>query len=423
MKISVEEISSVKKSVRIELPQELVAKELNHAVGHLQSDIRLPGFRPGKVPLAVLKKKFEEELQAEVLKHLLQEYCQQGIKEAGFASMVVGSPEVRDIDFKWDAPLFFTVVIDVVPRFELANYTGLTPPAKEILITENDVEQGLQLLQRQQRYLENLPDDHSIALSDYATIDFAMNLDGKPLKGAQRQDYNLQVGSKTFRPEVEDALLGKKKGDTVSVDLAIPADDPDKQFAGKKAGFKIEIKGVKAEKFPLLDDEFAKDVGLSSLSELKESVKAALFAERNDQMKQDQKNTLVNKLIDLHPIEVPQTLIAREWESLAHAERISEQSDPERYQLLEPHAVRRAKASIILSAIADQEKIEVLKPEMENAVKQLVKKTGVSVAEGKDMMQNPRILRGLEEMIREEKALERVYSLSECEIMKESVAC
>ena len=425
MKISVQEISSVKKSIRIELSPELVSKELNHTLEHIQKEIRLPGFRPGKVPLSVLKKKFEGHIHDDLLRHVIDEYCPKGIDAAGCSS-VVGSPEVHDIDFKLAGPISFTVTVDLLPTFKLSDYAGLGPfiPAQEILIAEDDVANGLKSLQQQQGYLEALPDDHSIALSDYATIDFAVDVEGKQVKGGRTTDYNLKVGSRAFYAEVEDALLGKRKGDKVSVGLMLPTDHPDTQFAGKSVLFKIEIKAVKAERLPPLDDELAKDIGLSSLDDLKERVKAALVAEKTNQLKQERKTILVDRLIDLHPIEAPEPMIAHEWKSLSKTEQVTEQSNPERYRLLQGRAVRRAKASVILSAIADEEKIEVLPQDIDNAIKQLSQRMGISFEQGKkDMAQDPNALKGLQVMLREEKALERVYSLSQCESVKEPVLC
>ena len=426
MKISVEEISSVKKSIRIELSPTLVSEELNHTLEHIQKEIRLPGFRPGKVPLSILRKKFEEHLHDDLLRHVIDEYCPKGVEEAGCSSMVVGSPQVHDIDFKLDGPISFTVTVDLIPTFKLANYTGLgqSIPAQEISIIEDDITKGLQSLQQQQGYLEALPEDHSIALSDYATIDFTVDAEGKRVKGGRTTDYNLKVGSRAFRAEVEDALLGKKKGDKVSVGFMLPADDPDTQFAGKNVLFEIDGKEVKAERLPPLDDELAKDIGLSSLDELKERIKTALVAEKTSQLKQEQKMILVDRLIDLHPIEAPEPMVASEWESLSKTEQVTEQSDLERYKLLQARAVRRVKASIILSAIADEEKIEVLGKDIDSAIKGFSQRMGLSFEQGKkEMEKSPHALRGLREMLREEKALERVYSLSQCEIVKEPVLC
>ena len=424
LKISVEEISTVKKTIRVELPQALTSEEMNHTLEHLQREVRLPGFRPGKVPFSVLKKKFNEQLQGEVLRHLLDEHCPNVIKESGLASVAVGTPEVSQIDFRPDAPLLFTLTVDVIPKIELENYTGLTTPTEDIVITDDDVQEGLGAIQQQQGYLEALPADHSIVLSDYAIVDLNVEVDGKPFKAARRTNYPLQVGSKQFRPEVEEALLGKKRGERVLVSLVVPADDPEAPFAGKNLLFRVEIKEVKIQRLPALDDELAKDLGLASLDALKERVKEALTAERNNRMKQVQKEILVNHLIGAHSFELPQSMLTRELESLSKAEPVSEMPNTERQKQLEAHAARRVKASILLSAIADKEKIEASPEELEIALQRMVRGTGVSLEQArKNVVNTPGGLNGLARIVREEKALERVYSLAKFEPIKKEVAC
>lgn len=246
MKIQVEEISSVRKSIRVEVPQEAVSHEFYHTLGHLQKDVRLPGFRPGKAPRALIIKKYEETLQEEVLQKLIPEYCHKAITEAKLSPIEV--PIIENIDFKKDAPLFFTAIIDILPEIKLANYTGVTLSKKNLPVTQEEVENGLAILQDQQGYLEGLPDDHGIALSDYVIIDFIGEVSGKTLSGGKKKDYPVEIGSKRMRPEIEAAILGRKKGESVTVNVNIPADDSEKEIAGKIAQFKIDIKEIKTDR-------------------------------------------------------------------------------------------------------------------------------------------------------------------------------
>ncbi len=414
MNVSVEEISTVKKKVRVEVPKEAVSHELDHALSHLQKEIRLPGFRQGKVPLALLTKKYEASLHNEVLQHLLPEYCQKAMEKLGLSPIVY--PQIQDIDFKKDAPLFFTAVVDVRPEITLGDYTGLTLPQKEVVVTESDIEQGLEMLRERQGYLESVAEDHSIVSSDYVTIDFIGEVNGKPLKGGKRKGSVVQVGSKTARPEIEEALLGKKNGDTVFADLLIPSDDPDKTVAGKTARFTIDIKEIKVKILPALDDEFAKDLGVASLVELRERVKSQWEQERAAAIKQDQKNLLVQKLVELHPIEAPQPMVEHEWESLPKELQASKESDPERFHLFEEIVTNKVKGALIISAIAEKEKIEVTDQELEMAIRQASQEMKMPYEKGKhEIMQNPNALRGLKGMIVQKKALEQVYSLARFE--------
>ncbi len=414
MKVSVEEISSVRKSIRVEIPQEVVSHEFNHALFHLQKETRFPGFRPGKAPLFLLTKKYEDTLREEVLRNLVPEYCQKALKETGLSPVEV--PRIQKIDFKKDAPLSFTALVDILPQIRLSNYTGLTLPQKEITVTENDVEKGLAMVQDQQGHLETLPEDHSIALSDYVTIDFTGEVEGKPLKGGKREGYPVRIGSKGVRTDVEGALLDRKKGERISVETVIPAEDPDKDVAGKTILFKIDIKEIKTKRLPALDDELAKDVGLSSLPELREKVRAALFADRVAHQKQDQKELLVQKLIALHPMEIPELMVEREWQSMLRQKKIPETFGPEQGKRFRDIASGRVQGSLILEAIAEKEKVEVSDQDLEDAIKKTTERMGISFEKGRrEILRNPDAARGLRGMVREEKTLERVYALAQFE--------
>jgi trigger factor len=197
--------------------------------------------------------------------------------------------------------------------------------------------------------------------------------------------------------------------------VGIPDNDPEKEVAGKKPVFKIEIKEVKEKKLPALDDELAKDVGLTSFSELKEKVTAALTSERTRQQTREQKNLLVNKLIELHPIEAPEPMIEREMESIQKQSELKELT-PEQEKSLREIAANRVKGSLIISAIADCEKIEVTDQEMEVAIKQATEGAGLPFEEGKkEILNNPNALRGLRVITRETKTVEALYALAQFE--------
>ncbi|MBI3598898.1 MAG: trigger factor [Nitrospirae bacterium] len=414
MKIQVKEISSVKRSLRVEVPQEAVSHEFHHASGHLQKDVRLSGFRPGKAPRSLIIKKYEEAIREEVLRKLIPEYCQKALDEVRLSP--IGVPIIENIDFKKDAPLFFTALVDILPEIKLANYTGIILSKKNIPVTQEDVEKGLAVLQDQQGYLEGLPDDHGIALSDYVIIDFIGEVSGKALPGGKKKDYPVEIGSKGIRPEIEAALLGRKKGESVSVNVSIPIDDSEKEIAGKIAQYEIDIKEIKTKRLPALDEEFAKDLGLPSLPALREKVQGSLTAERKKMEEQSEKNQLMDRLIALHPFEAPSPMIERELRVLLQQMRMTVESDKAHVAELSAVAENRVKGSLILAAIAEKEKIEVSNDELAEAIVGTTRNTGVSIEKGrKEFLKNPDALRGLKEMTLAGKTLNWVYSTAQFE--------
>ncbi|HZR46626.1 MAG TPA: trigger factor [Candidatus Manganitrophaceae bacterium] len=417
MKVQVEEITPVKKSLTIEIPQEVVSNEFAIAYSDLKKKAKIPGFRPGKVPMALLEKKFGPSIQEDVVRKLVPDYYQRAVKEAGLSP--VEFPSIEKIEVKKDAPLLFTATVEVKPSIQLSNYQGLTLPRKKIEVAEEEVEKTLARLRDEQGHLDALPDDHAVAPSDYVIIDFEGSLDGKPVQQGKAEGYTLQVGSNTFFPEFESSLLGKKKGEQFEVDVPFPDDYQNKEIAGKRVHFKIHLKEVKTKILPELDDELAKDIGLPSLAELKDKIKNTMLEQRTSQQEHDQKNILIKKLVELHQFDVPPSMVEHELHAMADRlqEALPQKMDHETlHKEYEGIATERVKGTLILGAIAETEKIEVTDQELENEIALIAQRAKVSPAEAKRAIyQQEGSLEGLKSRVRQEKALNRVYALAQFE--------
>lgn len=415
MKVQVEEISPVKKSLKIEIPQDVVTNEFTLAYNDLKKRAKLPGFRPGKVPLPLLEKKFGPSVEEDIVRKLIPDYYQRALKETGLSP--VEFPSIQKIEIKKGAPLLFTATVEVRPTFQLSNYSGITVPRKEIKATDEEVDQTLKRIQDEQGRLESHPDDHPIDSSDYVIIDFEGSIGGKPVDQGKAEGYTLQVGAKTFPPEFESALLGKKKGAQFEVDVPYPADYHNKEIAGKAVRFKVGVKEVKTKVLPPLDDELAKDIGLASLAELREKIKNTLLEQRKAQQEHDQKNALMKKLVEMHQFDVPESMVERELHAMIERfeQRMPQGLDHEAlHKEYEPLAKERVKGNFILNAIAEAEKIEVTEQEIDEEINQLAQRAKVSPQDAKRAIhQQEGSLEGLKARVRDEKALNRVLSLAQ----------
>ena len=417
MKVQVKEITPVKKSLTIEIPQEVVSNEFALAYSDLKKKAKIPGFRPGKAPMSLLEKRFGPSIQEDVVRKLVPDYYQKAVKEAGISP--VEFPSIEKIEVKKDAPLLFTATVEVKPSIQLSNYQGIPLPRKKISVTDEEVEKSLQRLREEQGHLEALADDHHVVASDYVIIDFEGSLDGKPVQQGKAEGYSLQVGSNTFFPEFESSLLDKKKGDQVEVDVPFPAEYQNKEIAGKNVRFKIHLKEVKTKILPELDDELAKDIGLTSLSELKDKIKNTMSEQRTSQQEHDQKNILIKKLVEIHQFEVPPSMVEHELHAMVDRlqDKIAQQMDHEAlHKEYESIATERVKGTLILGAIAENEKMEVSDQELENEIDLIAQRAKVSSPEAKRALyQQEGSLEGLKSRIRQEKALNRVYALAQFE--------
>ncbi|MFQ5580338.1 MAG: trigger factor [Nitrospiria bacterium] len=414
MKVEVEEITSVKKALKIEIPQKVVSSEFAQAYSKLKQTVKIPGFRPGKVPLAIVEKKFGTAVEEDVVRKLVPEYFRKAITELELDP--ASYPSFDKIEAKKNAPLHFTATIEVRPVVTLSDYKGLVLPRKKIKVTDEDVEKTLEKIREDQGHQEACPDDHAIVSKDYVTIDFEGSVDGKPMARGSAQDYILHVGSNTFLPEFEDSLLSKKKGDHFEAAVPFPEDYQEKEIAGKTVSFKIDVKEIKRKILPEVDDDLAKDVGLPSLDTLREKIHQSLLDQQTSQQEHDQNRVLIKKLVELHPIEVPPSMVEREIQnSLESLQKSGPQGvDTSAFHKeYEPIARERIQGQFILNAIAEKEKIPVTEQEIDDEIKSMAAASRVSPEKAREMItQQDGTLSGLKARIRQDKALKQVYSLA-----------
>jgi len=415
MKVEVEEISSVKKAIKIEIPEEVVTGEFAQAYYKLKKTVKIPGFRPGKVPLALVEKKFGAAVEEDVLRKLVPDYYQKAIKELDLSP--VEFPSFEKIEAKKNAPLHFTAIVEVRPVVRLVDYKGLVLPRKEVNVSDEDVDKTLGRIQDEQGHQETCSDDHAIVTSDYVTMDFAGSVDGKPMARGSAEGYILQVGSNTFLPEFEDALLSKKKGDRFNAAVPFPEDYQQKEIAGKTVSFKIEVKEIKKKVLPEIDDDLAKDVGLSSLDALRKKIHQTLIDQQKAQQEHDQNRVLIKKLVELHPIEVPTSLVEQEiHNSLENLQKAGpQQVDLSMFHKeFEPIARERIQGQFILSAIAEKENISVSDLEVDDEIQSIATASRISPEKARAMIsRQDASLEELKSRIRQDKALKQVYSLAQ----------
>ncbi len=420
MKVQVEEITSVKKSLTIEIPQEIVSKAFADAYSDLKKQVKVPGFRPGKAPLSLLEKRYGDSVMNDIIRKLVPDYYQKAVEHTGI--FPVEFPSFEKVDAKKDAPLSFTAVVEVKPTITLGNYEGIVLPKQKIEVLDADIDKALEARQEQQSQLEACPDDYSVASLDFAILDFEGFSGGEEIKDGKQKGYTIQVGSNTFPEPFESELLGRKKGDVLDITVPYPGDFQNKAIAGKDVHFHVEVQEVKKKVLPLLDDEFAKDLGLETLDALKAETRERLLVEVKLKAERDQKRQLVDKLITLHPLEIPSALVARELNSIMGSfpdqKTLEGEGDKKDTFMkeLEPVARHHVAETLILGKISEKEKIEVSDEEVEKELSSIADSRGRPLQEIKRVFyQKEGALEGLKSQLKEQKALDLVYSKAKLE--------
>ncbi|HXY54191.1 MAG TPA: trigger factor [Nitrospirota bacterium] len=387
MKVAVENISPVKKRLNIEIAPDSVAKEMDKAISDVAKKARIPGFRPGKAPRAVVERHYGEEVRSEVMNRLISDSYLRALQEHNLSPVDV--PAIDNVSsLAKGSPLSFTATVEVRPNIELGIYDGIEVKEKDVTVNDEEVSKTIDHLREMYAQLE-VVEGRQLEKTDTAIIDFEGYREGKPIDGAKASDYMLALGTNTLIPGFEDQLVGMDKGATREVRVTFPADYNNKDLAGKDATFKVTLKEIKKKIIPELNDEFAKDIGGNkSVDELKEGIKKDLEARKRDGLASAQREELLSKLVDAHTFDIPSGMVDRELQAMARqqATRIARQGgDVKSFDISKFReenrslAEKRVKGLLILDAISEKEKVEVSEQEVSSALAAMARTSGQSV--------------------------------------------
>ena len=422
----VEDISTTKKRLKIEIPADILEKEYSDSLNKIRQRARIPGFRQGKTPISIIEKRFGDEIKSELLEKLVPTYYAQAVKEADLSPVTM--PKIEEgLAFKRNEPLSFSLTVEVRPKIDNLNYTGIKVEDIEVSVDDGEIEDTVKGLQNDRAMFEAV--DREIGEEDLLTIDY-VKLDPsgeKELSTAKDQVMNL--GNKLTPRGILDAVLGKKKGDTVEITLPEMDIKEQKEVEEKGNKLRISIKEVKEKKLPDLDDEFAKDFGNESLAALKEKIRAGMLAAKQGNAKKQQKSRIVEALVSNHSFDVPESLTQAELEHLIMNEKTADKpaqhgidaaldkADEELAEALRPKAMKNVKATIILDEIAEKENISVTEAEMKDRIALIAKQLQATPDAIVNLfMTRDGSLDNLRHNIREEKVLD--FLLSRAEITK-----
>ena len=394
MDITVENVGELTRKLTITLPAEQVGRELDKAYNKLKKDVQLKGFRRGKVPRSVLEKNYRSQVEAEVGEQLVQETYYDAIEEKGVDTVV--HPEITEHEFPEDGSFTYVAMVDVKPVFELSQYKGIEVEKPSTEVTDEEVDVKIEELRRAQAALKSADDDHAIEKDDLVIVDFQGFHDGKPMSQVHNTDYSIDVGEGRLGDEFEEKLIGLKEGDKTLYEVDFPADYPNPILAGKAVEFKVDIKDVKVRVKPELDDEFAKDIDpeLETLEDLRKNLREELKAEKEKTIEGTLDDRIMEKLIELHPFEVPRRLVMYEVqemvkqteENLKRAGMTLESAGINLEDMVEqnkPVAEKRVQGDFLLKKVAEVEEIKLSDEDIEEGYRRIAEEYNMSLDEVK----------------------------------------
>lgn len=310
MQISLEVTSPVSRKMRVEVPWDDIASQEGNEFQKLARQAKVPGFRPGKVPMRVLKQQFADHVRLDVIESTIRKTFIDALEKE--AIHLVGMPHFDSQKPQEGQPFGYTATFEVYPEVNLVPLTGIKLTKTTADVTEADIEQVLQDLRAKRSKWHTV--ERPAQLKDNVTIDFAGFLDGEAIEGGVATDHDLVLGSKVMVPGFEDQLVGATLGETRTITVTFPSDYRETKLAGKAVNFTVTIKKITEPQLPDIDAEFAKGFGIAdgSIEALRTELKAGMQRELNTVLANLLRQQVIDKLVELNPIEVPKTLVQEE---------------------------------------------------------------------------------------------------------------
>jgi trigger factor len=413
--LNFEDLSSVQKSVEVEIPADLLSREANKVTSEFGRQAKVPGFRPGKVPASVVRTRFAKEIQEEVVQRVLGQSFRDVVRDKGLEP--VGEPQLEHLDpFIDGAPMKFKAKFEVKPQIELGDYRGLEIDEPKIEVTENDVESMIERL-RDQASSYRIETERGLDDADFAVIEIASS--GEDIEPKTDQGH-FKMGEETPLPELHDVLRGKKAGDVGSFDKAYGDDANQEAWRGKTVHHDVTLKEIRVQEKPDVDDAFANSVGgWETVDQMRAAIEADIRRHREQEALRFKRNQLGEKLVAAHPFDVPEALVEEELgKSLNNYARYlaSQGVDLQNVEMdwrkigeeFRPEAIKRVKRGLILEAIARKEAVAVSDVEVDAEIRRAAREQDREFADVKHHLKHDGGYEALRASMEQDRAMELV---------------
>ena len=411
MKVQVQALEPCKRQLEVEAPEEEMRAAWEAAYGKVQREARLPGFRRGKVPRALVRTHFQSEVRRTVAQQVVPDACRRALDEAQLQP--VEEPEVRELQLEEGQPLRFTAVVEIKPPIALGAYRGVAVRHTPVTVADADVEAALTTLAERQATLSTVA--RPARVGDHVVIDYAMEPEGGEAR--REQGYAFQVGSGQVLPEMDETVIGLEAGDERRLTVRFPETHSREELRGKSGQLWLRVVEVKEKELPALDDDFARGLGShQTLAELRVAVRLELMAQAEHRTRRVLEEGVVDAVLAAHDFAVPETLVLREVAlRIGHArEQVGRQGvDPDSLRWdyakltdeLRPVATQAVRRALLLEAIAEREELVVADADVDAEIERLARQSGRAPQALRSLLQRRGDLEGLSRGLREAKTL------------------
>ena len=383
MEVSVTDLSPCKKQLRIEVDAETVDAKFDAVAKDFRRQAQLPGFRPGKAPLANVMRSYGDKIADEAKRALMADSYGQALKDKDLKPVIM--PEIEELQFGHGKPFQYMATLEVSPSFDLPEYEGLEVEKERRSVTDDDVKKALAKLQDQRVEYKDV--ERPMAEDDFVVVNYKGTIDDKPITDTVKVARGLSEQSNAWLhlkrnplvPGLVEALIGGNKGDKKTVPVKFPEEFIYEELVGKEGQFEVEIVDIKEQSLPELDDTFAKSFGAEGIDKLTEGVEADLKNELEYSEKQSIRNQCVQKLLEKVTCDLPETIVNQATRAVVHnivqsnhnrgvSKDVIEENKDDIYSNAKSNAEVRVKANYILAHIAEKEGINVTEQELSRQI-------------------------------------------------------
>jgi trigger factor len=426
MNVNIENPSALRRKITIELEPDEIRRELDRAYNQLRRTVQLKGFRPGRAPRNLLERFFGDQVRGDVLQKLQKEYTDKALEENDLTPVVEPEVVTEESDLK-KPQVRFTATFDLKPQIEVRDYQDLRIPKAAVEVTEEQVDQALERLRERNGTLHRI-ERRVVQPGDFVLASFEAFEGDKPLPESKFDERIVRVSSEELRHGLDELLAGVELGTDLRRNRSYPADYYERDLAGKTVEWHIKASDIYERRLPELDDEFAKDQGeYQSLAELGAAMRRELERRAREEADGRARQGLLDLIIERNPIEVPESLVAREQRNLeleaaaalealgmsreAALERARQDQDD-----LKTRAEKRARSALMVDAIAVQENVEVSADEAAERIATLVTQASGHQRERlADFYSHQENRDALAQVMRREKTLDRLLSRAQAD--------
>lgn len=379
MQVTETKTEGLKRDFKIVVPATDIENRVTTRLEQLSQTLRIPGFRPGKVPVSLLRKRYGPSVMGEVLERTVGETTMKAMSEHGLRPAM--QPKVEITSFEEGKDLEYTMAVEVLPEIEPVDFSKIQLERLTVDVEEGEVDEVLTRMAEANKTSEPVVGEKAAEKGDVVVIDFVGKVDGKEFPGGKADGYHLDLGSGSFIPGFEDQLIGAKAGDQMAVNVTFPKEYGAADLAGKDAVFDVTVKELRSPRPATIDDEFAKRAGLENLDGLKKAIRDEHEREFKALARMRLKRALLDALAEMYDFPVPESLVEAELDSIwtqfeeqrkqhpdAAKDEYGDKSDDEIKAEFRAIAERRIRLGLVLAEVGRANKIEITQEDINRAI-------------------------------------------------------